>query len=186
MVVLGAGGGRLAYDLHRLCGATETIVLDIDPYLLVIAEAVVRGATLRLTESSLNVFEATRTTLAWTLNRSAGPLADDRFYFLLANGLEPPLSDGVWDTIVTPWFIRPRAPHLEEFLAVLVRLLRPGGAGSTRSLARCAGVAARAALAREEIFDLASGAGFRIDRWSAEARLLLVSPLTAGARWSRS
>ena len=44
MLVLGAGGCRLAYDLHVQCGATETAVVDIDPFLLVIAEAVIRGA----------------------------------------------------------------------------------------------------------------------------------------------
>ena len=44
MLVLGAGGCRLAYDLHVHCGGTETAVVDIDPFLLVIAEAVIRGA----------------------------------------------------------------------------------------------------------------------------------------------
>ena len=34
-LVLGAGGCRLAYDLHVHNGGTDTAVVDIDPYLLV-------------------------------------------------------------------------------------------------------------------------------------------------------
>jgi hypothetical protein len=38
--VLGAGGCRFAYDLYREFAATETAVLDIDPFLFIVAEAV--------------------------------------------------------------------------------------------------------------------------------------------------
>ncbi len=57
-LVLGAGACRLAYDFHTCeLNASETAVLDIDPFLLVIAEAVVRGEPVQLTESTANVQE---------------------------------------------------------------------------------------------------------------------------------
>jgi len=73
--VVGAGACRLAYDLHRHCGATETAVVDIDPFLLVIAEAVVRGRSVRLTESTANVQELAQVAKTWTstgARRSSG------------------------------------------------------------------------------------------------------------------
>ncbi|HEY8946094.1 MAG TPA: hypothetical protein VIM73_17620, partial [Polyangiaceae bacterium] len=51
ILVLGAGACRLAYDLHAHCGATHTAVVDRDPFLLVMAEAVIRGASVALTET---------------------------------------------------------------------------------------------------------------------------------------
>ena len=56
-LVLGAGGCRLAYDLHVHDGGTESAVVDIDPYLLVIAEAIIRGLPSSLTETSVNAPE---------------------------------------------------------------------------------------------------------------------------------
>src|SRR5258708_6829631 len=77
MLVLGAGGCRLAYDLHKNCGATETAVVDIDPFLFVFAEAVVRGRSVRLTESTANVQEAASVARPWTLAATDGPIGED-------------------------------------------------------------------------------------------------------------
>ena len=124
-LVLGAGGCRLAYDLHRSCGATDTAVIDIDPYLFVIAEAVVRGASVRLTESTPNVQEAEHVATSWMLSAPA-PLDEKTFHFFLASGIEPPFADGTFDTIVTPWFIDQVPLDLQAFLGTLHRLARAG------------------------------------------------------------
>jgi SAM-dependent methyltransferase/uncharacterized protein YbaR (Trm112 family) len=179
ILVVGAGGCRLAYDLHRRCGGDETAVVDIDPYLFVIAEAVVRGRAVRLTEASLNVLEASRVSEAWTLRAPDGPLDAASFHFFLANGLAPPFADGTFDTVVTPWFIDRVPKDLGAFLSTVGRLLRPGGRWLNQGpllyppetpLAR--------RHAREEIFDLAAQNGFRMGRWAHASRPYLVSPLT--------
>ena len=127
VLVVGAGACRLAADLHRHGGATETAAVDIDPYLLVIAEAVVRGAEVRLTEAGLNAVDAGRVARAWTLRAPEGPLSADAFHFFLANGLAPPFAGETFDTVVTPWFIDRVPTDLPAFLATVRRLLRPGG-----------------------------------------------------------
>ena len=183
LLVLGAGGARLAYDLHRQCGATETTVVDIDPYLFVIAEAVVRGRPVRLTEASLNVLEANHASTAWILNAPDGPLDDERFHFFLANGLQLPFADASFDAIVTPWFIDRVPKDLGAFLDMLRRLLRPGGRWLNHGpllyppetpLAR--------RHSREEIFYLAARAGFQMGRWLCASRPYLVSPLTGAGK----
>jgi SAM-dependent methyltransferase len=183
LLVLGAGAARLAYDLHRRCGATDTTVVDIDPYLFVIAEAVVRGRSVRLTEASLNVLEASHVSTAWTLSAPDGPLDEQHFHFLLANGLEPPFTDATFDTIVTPWFIDRVPPDLGAFLHKLRRLLRPGGRWLNQGpllyppetpLAR--------RYSRDEVFDLAARAGFNVTRWQSASRPYLVSPLTGAGK----
>jgi SAM-dependent methyltransferase len=183
LLVLGAGAARLAYDLHRRCGATDTTVIDIDPYLFVIAEAVVRGRSVRLTEASLNVFEASHVSTAWTLRAPDGPLDEQHFHFVLANGLEPPFADATFDTIVTPWFIDRVPTDLGAFLKTLRRLLKPGGRWLNQGpllyppetpLAR--------RYSRDEVFDLATRAGFEIGPWHCASRPYLVSPLTGAGK----
>jgi hypothetical protein len=178
-LVLGAGGCRLAYDLHRLLGATETAVVDIDPFLLVIAEAVIRGESVRLTESTANVQEVENVAKTWTLTAPGGPLHDEVFHFFLANGLEPPFDDGAFDTIVTPWFIDQVPTHLGSFLVTLRGLLRPGGRWINHGpliYPVDAPIARR--FSREEVFELAAKAGFRILGWSCQSCEHLVSPLS--------
>jgi SAM-dependent methyltransferase len=179
-LVVGAGACRLAYDLHRSLGVSETSAVDIDPYLLVFAEAVVRGGTVKLVESTANVQEIERIGRSWTLAAPFGPLADDVFHFFLANGLEPPFADSAFDTIVAPWFIDQVPTDLPAFLRKLHGLLAPGGRwihhGPLIYRPEATPIALR--FSREEVFDLAADAGFRVGRWEAASRPYLVSPLT--------
>jgi SAM-dependent methyltransferase len=184
VLVLGAGACRLAYDLHR-AGATETAVVDIDPYLFVIAEAVVRGAAVRLTEASLNVLDAARVSQAWTLRAPHGPL-DARFSFALADGLGPPFADETFDTVVTPWFIDRVPTDVAGFLATVRRLLRPGGRWLNHGpLLYPPETPLPRRYGRDELFALAEGAGLRLDHAVDASRPYLVSPLTGAGKIER-
>jgi len=179
MLVVGAGACRLAYDLHRFLGADETAVVDIDPFLFVFAEAVVRGAIVQFTEASTTVQELSRVARTWDLTAPDGPLGEDVFHFFLANGLSPPFADGTFDSVVTPWFIDQVPPDLPAFLSALRRLLRPGGRWINHGpliYPVDAPIARR--FSREELFDVIARAGFRIDRWRSDSQQHLVSPLT--------
>jgi SAM-dependent methyltransferase/DNA-directed RNA polymerase subunit RPC12/RpoP len=179
MLVVGAGACRLAYDLHRRLGPTETAVVDIDPFLFVFAEAVVRGAVVQFTESSTTVQELSRVARTWDLTAPDGPLGEDVFHFFLANGLSPPFADSTFDTVVTPWFIDQVPPDLPVFLNAVRRVLRPGGRWINHGpliYPVDAPIARR--FSREELFDLVARAGFRIERWQGDSQPHLVSPLT--------
>jgi carnosine N-methyltransferase len=186
VLVVGAGGCRLAYDLHRLGGASETAVVDIDPYLFVPAEAVVRGRSVRLTEAGLNVLEATRVAHAWTLRAPDGPLDDEAFTFFLANGLEPPFAPATFDTVVTPWFIDRVPADVPAFLATVRRLLRPGGCWLNQGpLLYAPETPLPRRYSRDELVELAVRAGFEVGASDVESRPYLVSPLTGAGKIER-
>ncbi|MBT8100675.1 MAG: hypothetical protein KJO82_13040, partial [Gammaproteobacteria bacterium] len=50
VLVLGAGAGRLAYDIHMSLDCASTVALDFNPMLLLVAQAMISGAELRLYE----------------------------------------------------------------------------------------------------------------------------------------
>ena len=50
VLVLGAGAGRLAYDVHTNIDCSSTVALDFNPLLLLVAQAVTEGEQLNLYE----------------------------------------------------------------------------------------------------------------------------------------
>jgi SAM-dependent methyltransferase len=179
-LVLGAGGCRLAYDLHVHGGATETAVVDIDPFLLVIAEAIIRGRDVSLTESSVNAPEVDPVSRRWTLTPPHGPVDEKVFHFFLADGTAPPLSDESFDTVVTPWFIDQVPNDLQGFLGRLRRLLVPGGRWINHGplIYRPDVLPIARWFSRQEIIELARAAGFEISAWESSSQRHLVSPLS--------
>jgi SAM-dependent methyltransferase len=125
MLVLGAGASRLPYDLHRLGGATTTIALDINPLPFIVASRVTAGETLRLFEFPMSPRTSETAAVDREL-RCEHPGADD-FHFVLGDGLAPPVPDGVFDTVLTPWFIDQIPRDLVELLPTIRRVLKPGG-----------------------------------------------------------
>ena len=179
-LVLGAGGCRLAYDLHLQCGAAQTAVVDVDPYLLVVAEAVIRGGEIPLTESSVNAPEVDPVGRRWTLTAPAGPLGEDVFRFFLADGTQPPFSEQTFDTVVTPWFIDQVPIDLEGLVRRVHGLLAPGGRWIKHGplIYRPDALPIARWYTREELFDLAAAAGFRVGAWEQTSQPHFVSPLT--------
>lgn len=182
-LVLGAGACGLAYELHLRQRATETIAVDIDPYLLVIAERIVRGDSVRLTEASLKVMEAGEVSRAWTLKAPSGPLGYDAFKCVFADGVAPPFAPESFDTVVTPWFIDQVPRDLPAFFGTLRRLLRPGGRWLNQGpLVYPEQTPFEKRYARGELFELAAGAGFALGEWSRSSQPYLVSPLSGTGR----
>jgi SAM-dependent methyltransferase/uncharacterized protein YbaR (Trm112 family) len=158
VLVLGAGGGRLAYDLHVALKPAATIALDVNPLLALAAQQVTHGARLELHEFPLAPRRLEDVAIRRVL--AAPAPADDGFHYVLADALRAPFTAGAFDAIVTPWFI----DIVDEDLPVLARrinrLLRPGGRwvvfGSLRfgraDPALCFGVDEAAALIAEAGF----------------------------------
>jgi uncharacterized protein YbaR (Trm112 family)/SAM-dependent methyltransferase len=181
LLVLGAGAGRLAYDLHVTKRASLTVALDIDPLVALVAQQMKSGARIELTEARSNATEMTRFGVLRTLQAPAG--AVERFHVLLANGLEPPVRDQVFDTILTPWFIDVVPPDLRDFMAVLSRVLVPGGRWLNYGpLLFPPSRPAAYRYAREELAEIAMAAGFTITRETDELVRFAYSPLAARGR----
>jgi uncharacterized protein YbaR (Trm112 family) len=183
VLVLGAGACGLAYELHLRHRARETIALDIDPYLLVIAERVVRGESVRLTEASLKWIEADEVSRQWLLEAASGPLDREAFRCVFADGVAPPFARESFDTVVTPWFIDQVPRDLPAFFATLRELLRPGGRWLNQGpLVYPEQTPFEQRYARQELFDLARAAGFTLGDWSRMSQRYLVSPLTGNGK----
>ncbi len=179
-LVIGAGGGRLAYDLHLQAGAAETCAVDVDPYLLLPAEAIVRGGAVTLTETSVNAPEVDPVSRRWRLSAPAGPAAPDAFRFVLADGTQPPFADATFDTVVTPWFIDQVPTDLPAFIRAVRALLAPGGRWINHGplIYRPDALPITRWYSRQEIFDLAAAAGFVVGAWESASAPHFVSPLT--------
>jgi SAM-dependent methyltransferase len=177
MLVLGAGACRLAYDLHRSFPHSETVVLDLDPFLFATAQTVIRGGSLTMREANMEVHQLDGVVKEWVL-RAPHEAIEENFYFLFADGLEPPFVAESFDTVITPWFIDIVPTDLRNLVAHIHRLLKPTGRWiNIGPLHYRPEVPIVRRFALDELFDLAHRAGFHIDASRTESMPYLVSKL---------
>jgi uncharacterized protein YbaR (Trm112 family) len=124
-LVLGSGGSRLAYDLHRQGRPDLTVALDFNPMLLLLAKRVMQGKPVELWEFPLAPKSIEDYAVLRTL--AAPEPVDDRFCFIIADALRAPFLPGSFDTIVTPWLCDILPEDFAVFGARINRLLKTGG-----------------------------------------------------------
>ena len=122
VLVLGAGAGRLAYDIHQQLGASSTVAMDFNPLLVLVAAKVIRGKTLDLHEFPIAPRMPEDVAVARTL--AAPEPVIDGFDLVLADVLRPPFAVASFDTVVTPWLIDIVNDDLPRQAARINRLLR--------------------------------------------------------------
>jgi uncharacterized protein YbaR (Trm112 family) len=103
VLVLGAGAGRLAYDIHREFDCTRVVAMDFNPLLMLVASAMTRGEQLSLYE--FPIAPASLEDDAVLRKLSAPEVAGDGFHLVLGDALRAPFAPGSFDTVVTPWLI---------------------------------------------------------------------------------
>jgi len=123
MLVLGAGAGRLAYDVHMRTAATVTVALDFNPLLSIVADGVTRGRAIELYEFPL----APRGDAAVLRTLSAPAPARAGLAFVLADAHRPPFRRAAFDTVITPWLIDILPERFELTCARVNALLDDGG-----------------------------------------------------------
>ncbi|MEZ5566538.1 MAG: hypothetical protein R3F24_14005 [Gammaproteobacteria bacterium] len=125
MVVLGAGAGRLAYDLHQAVQPAVTVVLDFNPLLSLIARRAADGTETGLWEFPIAPRSLSDHALLRTL--VAPEPVNDGFHVVLADVLYPPLLPGTIDLIVTPWVVDILPEDFRSLACRINGLLKPGG-----------------------------------------------------------
>lgn len=125
VLVLGAGGCRLAYDIHMRLKPNTTVAVDFNPLLLLIAKQVMGGETLQLYEfpiapKSLDDFAVLR-------KLDAPEPVSGGFFLVLGDVLRPSFAPGTFDTVITPWLIDIVSEDFSVFAARMNALLKPGG-----------------------------------------------------------
>jgi hypothetical protein len=123
VLVLGAGAGRLAYDLHQRTASTLTAVLDFNPLLLIVADRVTRGETIELYEFPI----APRGAAAVLRSLSAPSPARPGLVHVVADAHRPPFRRETFDTIVTPWLVDILPERFDLLSARVNSLLADGG-----------------------------------------------------------
>lgn len=125
VLILGAGAGRLAYDIHMHFDVRRTIAMDFNPLLLLIAKTVVQGEQLTLYEFPIAPASMEDDTVLRTL--AAPEVVRDGFHLVLGDVLRAPFAEASVDTIVTPWLIDIVAEDLPVMAARINRLLKKQG-----------------------------------------------------------
>ena len=103
VLILGAGAGRLAYDIHMRFECAATVALDFNPLLMLVLQKVSVGEKLKLYEFPIAPKTLEDDAVLRTL--SAPEVVRDGFHLVLGDALRPPFAAGVFDTVVTPWLI---------------------------------------------------------------------------------
>lgn len=125
VLVLGAGAGRLAYDIHQRGTTRRTVAVDFNPLLALIGKRLAEGETLSLYEFPIAPLEVDDIAIKQEL--AAPALARDGLTFVLADALRPPFAAGSVDTVITPWLIDIISEDTKLFARRINHLLKPGG-----------------------------------------------------------
>src|SRR6187399_212698 len=157
-LVQGAGAGRLAYDLHGAGDAPLTVATDFNPLLLFAARELYAGRTVELYECPI---APRRIEDHAVLRRLAAPApAREGLMLVAADALQPPFADGVFDTVVTPWFIDIIGEPFTRVAARINLLLKPGGRWINFGSLAFARAAHAERVSLEEVTELMPQLGF--------------------------
>jgi N2227-like protein len=129
ILVLGAGAGRLSWDLHCALKPEFTVALDSNPLLLIVADRLIRQReSIELAEFKLFPQIGCDVTQTWTLQPPDDPdHLRERWFALGANAWWAPLRSASFDLVITPWFIDVNGGDVRDTIALVSRLLAPEG-----------------------------------------------------------
>ncbi len=176
VLVLGAGAGRLAFDLHRLLGAQVTFALDSNPFLCLLGQRVSRGGQLNLTEFPRAPLHSGDVAVTRTLTRPVEDVQAETLHFVCGDATRPPFADGSFDLLVTPWLLDVIDIAPRKLLPVLHALLAPSGLWLNHGSVAFAGGDPLSRLSAEELAELSAQQGFSVEHTDNRAFPYLQSP----------
>ncbi len=183
VLVLGAGAGRLAYDLHQRRRPALTVAADLNPLMLAVARRLYAGETVELYEFPLAPRDLASQALLREL-RSPGPSAPG-LHVLLADASRAPFGCAAFDTVVTPWLIDILDEDLPAFVQRVRHWLRPGGRWLHSGSLFFQHPDPARAYATEEVEGIVRDAGFSIESWDERVVPYLASPASRNVRHER-
>jgi SAM-dependent methyltransferase len=183
VLTLGAGAGRLSYDLHRHYSPALSVALDLNPLLAFLGARVVRGEPLTFHE--LPIAPLDKSSFALARACAAPEPLNDSFVWLVADALHAPFKPRSFDAVLTPWLVDIVPQSFAECVRAVNRLLPPGGVWlNTGSLAFFHRNEAWCHSA-EEALELVARNGFEIVAAERTAIPYLQSPASAHGRVER-
>jgi uncharacterized protein YbaR (Trm112 family) len=180
LLVLGAGAGRLAYDLHGALRPAMTVAADINPLLLAIARRMYAGEKLELYEFPVAPRDLASHALLRTLGAPGAAAAGLQLVF--ADATQPPFAPGSFDAVVTPWLVDVIDCDLGTLAATVNELLAPGGLWVCTGTLFFQQADPAQAYSSEEVREVVAAAGFEPPRLQAATLPYLCSPASRHAR----
>ncbi len=174
LLVLGSGASRLAYDLHQEGAWGQSVALDFNPLLLLVAKTVCAGATLDLFEFPIAPRSASEVAVRQTL-RAPAP-ARPGLDFVLGDALRAPFAAASFDAIVTPWFVDVVPEELSSLCARVNPLLRSGGSWVVFGSLAFSNRDAAHNYGPEEVVEIVADGGFDIPELREETIPYMDSP----------
>ncbi len=181
VVVLGAGAGRLAYDVQLAFAPPVTVALDINPLLSLVAAKMALGETLSLYEFPLIPRDLEHTQVLRELRAPRGPARG--LSVVVADAFRAPLAAATVDTVITPWFVDQVPADFREAVALAHHLLAPGGRWINHGpliYPKHRPYATR--YTPTEVFELVTHGGFEVGAHHTEMLEFLRSPASGFAR----
>jgi hypothetical protein len=185
ILILGAGAGRLSWDLHRHLKPEYTVALDSNPLLLATADELVhqrQSITIGEFKNFPQIgFDHAR---SWLLE----PPVDTEnlranWFPLGANVWQLPFVRESFDLVITPWFIDVNGGDVRDLIAVIFEKIIPGGHWlNSGPLLFTRHLPVQLKYSATEIKEFIALAGFTLKDESIANTNYLLSPLEARLR----
>lgn len=182
MLVLGAGAGRLSWDLHERFAPEFTIASDINPFLLTCAQDLIKERkSLTLPELYTYPQIGYPYSKSWTMHPPKDDSNRRQSWFALGSDVwNMPLRESSVDTIVTSWLLDVTGGDVKDLIGVITYLLKPGGRWiNTGPLLYSRSMPFDKKYSAEEILDFAEMSGFELEKQAVDEIEHMVSPLNA-------
>lgn len=182
LLFLGAGAGRISWDLHQHFDPQWTIAADINPFLLSCAQALIKQRTsVALPELYTYPQIGFPYSKTWLMEPPQDArLQHQNWYALGADVWNMPLKRHSTDTIVTSWLLDVTGGDVKDLIDVISYLLKPGGCWiNTGPLLYSSQLSFDKKYSAEEIVDFANKAGFELQDHDVEEVAHMASPLNA-------
>jgi ubiquinone/menaquinone biosynthesis C-methylase UbiE/uncharacterized protein YbaR (Trm112 family) len=126
LLTLGAGAGRLSYDLHRHYAPALSVALDLNPLLAFLGARVMHGETLSFQELPIAPLDKASFAVARACAPPA-PIDPGAFAWVVADALHAPFKPASFDAVLTPWLVDIVPQSLADCVRAVNRVLEPGG-----------------------------------------------------------
>lgn len=185
VLVLGAGAGRLSWDIHTYLDPEFSLVVDSNPLLLAVADELIKQKN-SLTFGEFKLFPQIDfpTTATRNIPSPQVPVHQSSNWFLLAaNVWNLPLPTQSFDLIITPWFIDVNGGDVRDLIGLIQNLLTPEGSWlNTGPLLYTRHLPTQLKYSQTEIKEFFSLGGLSLTSERIDQAPYLVSPMEARIR----
>lgn len=123
ILILGAGAGRLALDIHQAILPKISVATDINPLMVLAAQKILHGDGLSIYEFPEQPITSEDVAVEHHITSCNAP---DNFHYVFSDANKPAFIKGSFDTVITPWLIDIQPLELSLFLKQLNQYINLG------------------------------------------------------------